>query len=80
MGTVISPIHPGERLHRLDSRKPLIHLHSAKQWFIEAGLELVGDQQNLVLIRFEGLPQVASVVAASVTLARMILDKVVPIP
>jgi hypothetical protein len=34
----------------LNPRQPLLHIHSAQKRLIEAGLELVGHEQNLVLL------------------------------
>ena len=47
-------------LHRLDARQALVHVHAAQQRLVEAGLELVGDEQDLVFVAFEGFPDVAA--------------------
>jgi hypothetical protein len=39
-----------QRLHRLDAAQLLVHVHAAQQRLVEAGLELVGHQQDLVLV------------------------------
>ena len=38
-----------ERLHRVDTPELLVHVHRVEQRLIEAGLELVGDDQEPVL-------------------------------
>ena len=44
-------IQPRERLHGLNARQPPIDVHAAQQRLVEAGLELVGDQQDLIIRR-----------------------------
>jgi hypothetical protein len=53
-------VQAGERLHGLDAVEPLVDVHAAEQRLIEAGLELVGHQQDLVLVPLEGLADVAA--------------------
>ena len=56
----VRPVEAGERLHGLDARQPLVHVHAAEQRLVEAGLELVRHQQDLVLVALEGLADVAA--------------------
>ena len=56
----IGAIEPRKRLHRLDAGKPAVDIHAAKQGLIEAGLELVGDKQDLVVRALERLGDVAA--------------------
>ena len=53
-------VQPRQRLHGLDAGQPLVDVHAAQQRLIEAGLELVGHQQDLVLVGLEGLADVAA--------------------
>ena len=39
-----------QRLHGLDAGQPLVDVHAAEQRLVEAGLELVGHQQDLILV------------------------------
>ena len=39
----MGPVEPGERLHRLDARERLVHVHRVQQRLVVAGLELVGQ-------------------------------------
>ena len=43
-------VEPRQRLHGLDAGQPLVDVHAAQQRLVEAGLELVGDQQDLILV------------------------------
>ena len=56
----VGTIQPGQRLHGLNARQSLIDVHAAQQRLIEAGLELVRHQQNLVLVGVEGFADVAA--------------------
>ena len=49
-----------ERLHGLDARQPLVDVHAAQQRLVEAGLELVGHQQDLILVGVERFADVAA--------------------
>ena len=42
-------------MHGLNARKPFVHVHAAQQRLIEAGLELVGDDEEAVLRQLERL-------------------------
>ncbi|EXI77065.1 MAG: hypothetical protein AW10_04045 [Candidatus Accumulibacter appositus] len=53
-------VETGEGLHSLDAGQSLIHVHAAEQGLVEAGLELVGDEEDLVLVAFEGFADVAT--------------------
>ena len=53
-------VQAGERLHGLDAGEPLVDVHAAQQRLIEAGLELVGDEQDLILVALEGFADVAA--------------------
>ena len=48
-------VEPRQRLHRVDAAELLVHVHRVQQRLIEAGLELVGDDQKAVLGPLEGL-------------------------
>ncbi len=56
----VGAVEAGEGLHGLDARQPLIHVHAAEQRLVEAGLELVGDEQDLVLVALERFADVAA--------------------
>ncbi len=53
----VDSVKPRKRLHRLDARQTLVHEHRMQQRLVEAGLVLLGHQQNLVLRRCEPLRQ-----------------------
>ena len=48
-------VEPRERLHRVHAAELLVHVHRVQQRLVEAGLELVGDDQEAVLGPLEGL-------------------------
>ena len=50
-------VQPRERLHGLHAGEPLVHVHRVQQRLVEAGLVLLGDQQQLVLVACELLGQ-----------------------
>jgi hypothetical protein len=52
---VVRTVEPRERLHRVDAAELLVHVHGVEQWLVEAGLELVGHDQESVLGTLEGL-------------------------
>jgi hypothetical protein len=43
------PVQPRQRLHRLDARKTLVHVHAAEERLVEARLELVRDEKDAVV-------------------------------
>ena len=43
-------VEPRERLHRLDARERLVHVHRVQQRLVVAGLELVGADQEAVRV------------------------------
>ena len=43
-------VQPRERLHRLDAREHLVHVHRVQQRLVVAGLELVGADQEAVRV------------------------------
>ena len=56
----IGAVQPGQRLHGLNAREPLVDVHAAEHRLVEAGLELVGHQQDLVVVGVEGPPDIAA--------------------
>ena len=48
-------VEPRERLHRVHAAELLVHVHRVQQRLVEAGLELVGDDQEAILRPLEGL-------------------------
>ena len=44
-----------EGLHGGDARQSLVHVHAAEKRLVKARLELVGHQEDLILIRIERL-------------------------
>ena len=48
-------VEAGERLHRLDAVEALVDVHRLKQRLVEAGLVLLGYEQDLVVGRGEPL-------------------------
>ena len=56
----VGAVQAGEGLHGLDAGQPLVHVHAAEQRLVEAGLELVGDEQDLILVALEGFADVAA--------------------
>src|SRR6188768_1060600 len=51
--TGMSPVQARQGLNRLNTGQPLVNIHTAQQRLVEAGLKLVGDQQDPILIRGE---------------------------
>ena len=51
----VRAVEPRERLHRVDAAELLVHVHRVQQRLVEAGLELVGDDQEAVLRPLERL-------------------------
>ena len=56
----VGAVQARERLHRLDAGQAFVHVHAAQQRLVEPGLELVGDQQDLVFLAFECFADVAA--------------------
>ncbi len=56
----IDAIEARQSLHGGDAIEPFIDIHRAQQRLIEAGLKLVGDQQDLKLIAVEGGANIAA--------------------
>ena len=56
----VRPVQPRKRLHRLDARQPLVDIHPAQERLIEAGLEFVRHQQDLILVALERFANVAA--------------------
>ncbi|EXI77156.1 MAG: hypothetical protein AW10_03972 [Candidatus Accumulibacter appositus] len=56
----VGAVETGEGLHGLDAGQSLIHVHAAEQRLVEAGLKFVGDEEDLVLVAFEGFADVAT--------------------
>ena len=46
----VRAVEPRQRLHRLDARERLVHVHRVQQRLVVAGLELVGADQEAVRI------------------------------
>ena len=46
----VRAVEPRERLHRLDARQRLVHVHRVQQRLVVAGLELVGADQEAVRV------------------------------
>jgi hypothetical protein len=57
----VCPVEPRQGLHGLDAREPPVDVHAAEERLIEAGLELIGDQQDVVVGQLEGLADVPPV-------------------
>ena len=53
-------VQPRQGLHGLNAGEPLVDVHAAQQRLIEAGLELVGHEQDLILVALEGFADVAA--------------------
>lgn len=51
----IDAVEARKRLHGMDAAQLLIHIHGMQQRLVKAGLELVGDDQETVLVALEGL-------------------------
>ena len=51
----IGAVEARQRLHRLDAGEPAVDIHAAQQRLIEAGLEFVGDEQDLKVLALERL-------------------------
>jgi hypothetical protein len=58
--TRVGAVQARERLHRLDAGEAPIDIHAAEKRLIEAGLELVGDKQQVVVGAGECLTDVTS--------------------
>ena len=56
----VRTVQARERLHGLDAREPLVHIHPAEQRLVKAGLKLIRHEEDLILIAFEGFADVAS--------------------
>ena len=48
-------VQPGQRLHGIQPGEDLVHVHRVQQRLVEAGLELLGDDQHLVVVVAESL-------------------------
>ena len=46
----VRAVEARERLHRLDARERLVHVHRVQQRLVVAGLELVGADQEAVRV------------------------------
>ena len=53
-------VQAGKRLHRLDAGQPFVYIHPAEQRLVEAGLEFVSHQQDLIFVGLECLANVAA--------------------
>ena len=53
------PVEARQGLHRLDAAQLAIDIHGAEQRLVEAGLELVGDDEDAEFRRVERLPDIA---------------------
>ena len=53
----VDAVQPRQRLHGLNARQPLVHVHRVQERLVEAGLVLLGHEQHLVLLRGELLGQ-----------------------
>ncbi len=51
----VSPVEPGEGLHRIHPAQLLVHVHGVEERLVEPGLELVGHHQKATLGSLEGL-------------------------
>jgi hypothetical protein len=56
----MSAVQARQRLHRLNPGQAPVHVHSAQQRLVEAGLEFVRHQQNLVVVALEGFADLAA--------------------
>ena len=45
----VDAVEPRERLHGREPDERLVHVHRVQQRLVEAGLELLGDDQHLVV-------------------------------
>jgi hypothetical protein len=57
----IGAVQAGQRLHGLDAGQATVHVHAAQQRLVEAGLELVRHQQDLVFVALEGFADLAAI-------------------
>lgn len=57
----VGAVQAAQGLHGLDAAQALVHVHAAQQGLVKTGLEFVGHQQDLVLIRSKGFTHVAPV-------------------
>ena len=51
----VRPVETGERLHRLDARQRLVHVHRVQHRFVVAGLKLVRSDQEAIRIFLNAL-------------------------
>ena len=51
----VSAVEPRQRLHGVHAAELLVHVHRMQQRLVESGLELVGHDQEALLVRIEGL-------------------------
>ena len=51
----IGAVQPGQGLHAFHAAEFLINVHGAELWLVKAGLELVGNDHDLVRIRIKCL-------------------------
>ena len=51
----VRPVAPRQRLHCIHAAELLVHVHRMERRLVEAGLELVGDDQEAVLGPLEGV-------------------------
>ena len=56
----IRAVEPGQRLYGVDAAELLVHVHRVQQRLVEAGLELVRDEKDPVVVRVERLPDDAA--------------------
>ena len=51
----VGAVQPGERLHGGETGQRLVDVHGVELWLVEAGLELLGHDHDLVLVGVEPL-------------------------
>ena len=71
----VGAVEPGKGLHRRHAGEALVHVHRHQLGLVEAGLELVGDQQHVELVGVEG---VADVPALEAGVHRVLVELVRP--
>ena len=49
----VDAVEPGEGLHGVEAGQHLVHVHRVQQRLVEAGLELLGHDQHLVVVAGE---------------------------
>ncbi len=59
----VGTIQARERLYRLNTTEHLVDVHAAKQRLVKAGLEFVGDQEQVIVRLGEGIANIASLQA-----------------